>query len=115
MHPNSHRQDSFHLQKPLTVFLSGFIYQKGFAVLLPALTGISSTKAEARVWNLFHSNNPSKFLGQGERDRRCPSVKNPDLAVSAREVTERGIRQEQCLGFISKVIKPGAVCLPGRY
>lgn len=70
MHPNSHRQDVSHLLKTLdSIFLSACIYQKGFSALLSALPGTLSTKAAGIVWYLVHSNNPSKLLGQVERDR----------------------------------------------
>jgi len=70
MHPNSHRRDASHLLKEhCQEFLSAFIYQKGFTVVLSALAGTQSTKAAERVWYLVHSNNPSKLVGQGERDR----------------------------------------------
>lgn len=70
MHPNFHRQDASYLLKTLdSVLLSAFIYQKSFSALLSALAGTPSTKAAETVWYLVHSNNPSKLLGQGERDR----------------------------------------------
>lgn len=109
--------------KPLeNVVLSAFIYQKNFAALSPALAGTSSRMAAVTAWNLvqqdLNSNNASKLLGQGEETGRCSPVQqiqNLILAVSVREVTEKGARQEQCLGFISRVIKPRAVSLPGKY